>query len=149
MALEWSRDSDLCLVRLIRLQLGADVWDSAQNKSINWDQIHRAAPWPENFTKERLKERWQENFRKWVPRQPKKRADVVHFDTLLAVINERSYGDKLARRNPELDIRSTKAVQLCAATQPISADSSKAAVMQLREAPSEWVLLWMACICID
>lgn len=96
MAAEWTHELDLQLARAIHLHWGCDVWRADEQRPLAWEAIFKSAAWPESFRASHLKERWQENFRKWVPREPPKRAAVVDFAVLVDRINARDYGKRRA-----------------------------------------------------
>lgn len=94
MAHEWDRDLDLQLALAIRDHWGSDVWRADDLRLLAWASIFHSAAWPQGFGPTHLKNRWQENFRKWVPREVPKRASVVNFSVLLDRISTRTYTKK-------------------------------------------------------
>lgn len=93
---EWTHELDLQLARAIHRHWGCDVWRADEQRPLAWESIFNSSSWPDNFRASHLKERWQENFRKWVPREPPKRANVVDFAVLIDRINARDYGKRRA-----------------------------------------------------
>lgn len=91
MTIEWSRELDLKLANAVQKFCGTSVWRSDKSRQLSWEAIFANEEWPTGMRVTALKERWQENHRKWVPRDPPKRAVVVEFDALIRVIKERSY----------------------------------------------------------
>lgn len=96
MAREWNRDLDLQLAHAIFNHWGSIVWHSDEQRQLAWQAIFDSAQWPKGFFPSHLKDRWQENFRKWVPRERPKRATEVDFNVLITQIKSRSYREKHA-----------------------------------------------------
>ena len=62
----WTRELDLALVSLIRKYWRDERWTAGSGRYIDWGVVFDLGSWPNGFTRATLKERWQENYRKWV-----------------------------------------------------------------------------------
>lgn len=78
----WTPSLDLQLVAMLESYWGAPEWRNTANRLIHWDMIFARGDWPPEFTKEALKERWQESFRRWLRKPGEKRAPVVSWQDL-------------------------------------------------------------------
>lgn len=88
----WTRELDLRLVEAIKQHWGSDVWRADAQRAIEWDVVFRYVnDWPRELCAADLKKRWQENFRKWLPREVPRRATIVNFTELCNCIQGRTY----------------------------------------------------------
>lgn len=93
---EWTRERDLQLAAAVRRQWGSDVWRADEQRAFCWEAVFNQGTWPADFRPAHLKDRWQENLRKWVPRPQKgpRRAAVLSFRVLEETIKARDYSKK-------------------------------------------------------
>ena len=92
----WTKELDLQLIQVIQGAIGADVYDAEKTK-LDWQKIYKASStWPEGFTRDTLKNRWADSYRRWAvshsPRNLGNRAKVVHFADLRNYLEERASG---------------------------------------------------------
>ena len=91
----WTKELDLQLIQLLQQALSSDYFDADKSK-FNWQAIFESSSWPPGFTRDSLKHRWEDSYRRWpvnsAPRNLGNRAKLVKFSDLTKHIEDRGIG---------------------------------------------------------
>lgn len=88
----WTKELDLRLIQTIQDFLGTEFYDAEKTK-IDWQKVFNANTWPEGFSRETLKSRWVDSYRRWAvgdaPRNHGNRVTSICFSDLRRYVEER------------------------------------------------------------
>lgn len=90
----WTKQLDLKLIRAIQDFLGTELYDAEKTK-IDWQKVFKTNTWPSGFSRETLKSRWVDSYRRWAvgdaPRNHGNRATLICFSDLRRYVEARTF----------------------------------------------------------